>query len=81
MLVKALNDKAELKIQAINANPSTSYWLSDALKAGLKRDPLDVANNAECLAIIFAKRAQEKAAQAMAWLAVQRAASVDLWFR
>jgi hypothetical protein len=37
----------------------------------LKRAPLGVANDAEFLA----KRAQEKAAQAMAWLAVQRAAS------
>jgi hypothetical protein len=32
-----------------------------------------VANDAEFLAIIFAKRAQEQAAQAMAWLAIQRA--------
>jgi hypothetical protein len=41
----------------------------------LKRDPLDVANDAEFLAII-AKRAQEQAAQAMAWLAVQRAQGI-----
>jgi hypothetical protein len=39
----------------------------------MQRDPLDVANDAEFLAVIFAKRAQEQAAQAMAWLAVQRA--------
>ena len=62
------------EIQSIIANPAKSYWLSDALKAGLNRYPLDVANNAEFLAVIFFKRAQEKAAQAMAWLAVQRAA-------
>ena len=64
-------------IQAIIANPATSYWLRDALKAAMQRDPLDVANDAEFLAVIFAKRAQEQAAQAMAWLAVQRAASRD----
>ena len=64
---------SDREIQAVLANPATSCWLSDALKAGLKRDPLDVANDAEHLALIFAKRAQEKAAQAMAWLAVQRA--------
>jgi hypothetical protein len=62
---------SDREIQAVLANPATSCWLSDALKAGLKRAPLGVANDAEFLA----KRAQEKAAQAMAWLAVQRAAS------
>ena len=69
-----MDSDSDREIQAIIANPATSYWLSDALKAGLKRDPLDVANDAEFLAVIFAKRAQEQAAQAMAWLAVQRAA-------
>jgi hypothetical protein len=49
--------------------------LRDALKTAMQRDPLDVAGNAEYLAMIFAKRAQEKAAEVMAWLAVQRAAS------
>jgi hypothetical protein len=68
-----MDSDSDREIQAIIANPSISYWLSEALKAGLKRDPLDVANDAEFLAIIFAKSAQEKALQAMAWLAVQRA--------
>ena len=45
-----------------------------ALKTALHRDPVDVANDAETLAIIFAKRAAEQTAQAMALLAVQRAA-------
>ena len=64
---------SDREIQAIIANPATSYWLSDVLKSGLKRDPLDVANDAEYLAIIFAKRAQKKSAQDMTQLAVQRA--------
>jgi hypothetical protein len=34
-----------------------------------------VANDAEHLAMIFAKRTREKATQAIAWVAVQRAAS------
>ena len=62
------------EIQAVMQDPCTSYWLRDAIKTSMNRDPLDVANEAEHLAALFAKRAQEKAAQAMAWLAVQRAA-------
>ena len=54
-----MDSDSDREIQAIIAKPATSYWLSDALKAGLKRDPLDVANADELLAIIFAKRAQE----------------------
>ena len=66
---------SDQEIQAIIQDPSTSYWLRDALKTAMERDPLDVASGAEYLAMPFAKRAQEKAAEAMAWLAVQRAAS------
>ena len=61
-------------IEAILNDPSTSHWLRDALKTAMHRDPVDVANDAETLAIIFAKRAAEQTAQAMALLAVQRAA-------
>ena len=62
-------------IQAIIANPATSYWLSDALKAALKRDPIDAAHDAEQLASLLTQRAQEQTANAVAWLVVQRAAS------
>lgn len=65
---------SDQEIQAVIQDPSTSYWLRDALKTAMQRDPLDVASDAEYLAMLFAKRAQEKAAEAMAWLAVQRAA-------
>lgn len=65
---------SDQEIQAIIQDPSTSYWLRNAIQASLHRDPLDVANDAEHLAMIFAKRAREKAAQAIAWVAVQRAA-------
>ena len=36
-------------IHAIIRNPATSYWLSDALRAALKRDPIDAAHDAEQL--------------------------------
>jgi hypothetical protein len=62
-------------IHAIIGNPSTSYWLSDALKAALKRDPIDAAHDAEQLASLLTQRAQEQTANAVAWLAVQRAAT------
>jgi hypothetical protein len=62
-------------IQAIIANPATSYWLSDALKAALKRDTIDAAHDAEQLANLLTQRAQEQTANALAWLAVQRAAT------
>lgn len=63
------------EIQAVIQDPSTNYWQRDALKTAMQRDPLDVDSDAEYLAMLFAKRAQEKAAEAMTWLAVQRAAS------
>ena len=31
------------------ADPSTSYWLCDALKSAMKRDPVDAINDAEAL--------------------------------
>jgi hypothetical protein len=62
-------------IHAVIGNPSTSYWLSDALIAALNRDPIDAAHNAEQLANLLTQRAQEQTANALAWLAVQRAAT------
>jgi hypothetical protein len=61
------------EIQAVIQDPNTSYWLRDALKTAVQFDPLDVGSDAEYLAMLFAKLAQEKAAEAMAWLEVQRA--------
>ena len=61
-------------IHAIIGNPSTSYWPSDALKAALKRDPIDTAHDAEQLTSLLTQRAQEQTANALPWMAVQRAA-------
>ena len=44
-------------IHATIRNPATSYWLSDALKAALKRDPVDAAYDAEQLASLLTQRA------------------------
>ena len=68
-----LSISRDQEIQAVIQDLSTSYWLRDALKTAMQRGPLDVANDAEYLAMLFAKRVQKKAAEAMAWLAVQRA--------
>lgn len=38
-------------------DPATSYWLRDALRASLNRDPVDAANDAACLAGLLAARA------------------------
>ena len=64
---------SDAEIKALLSNPSTSWWLRDTLKTALIRNPTDTANDAEILALILSKRAQELAAQEMAWLAVQKA--------
>ncbi len=37
------------KILAALADPSTTYWLRDALKSSLTRDPVDALRDAEAL--------------------------------
>jgi len=37
------------KILQVLADPSTSYWLRDALKTALSRDPVDALRDAEML--------------------------------
>jgi hypothetical protein len=46
----------EADLQQVVNNPSTSFWLRDAIFALSKRDPVDAANDAEFLAQIFAKK-------------------------
>jgi hypothetical protein len=48
---------ADDDLKRLLADPSISYWLRDALKAALERDPVDAANDAGLLAIILDKRA------------------------
>lgn len=45
-------------INDVLSNPGTSYWLKDALKGALLRDPVDSANDAELLAALLSQRAE-----------------------
>ena len=44
-------------IETLLADPSTSRWLRNGLRAALDRDPVDVANDAEILARVLALQA------------------------
>ena len=44
------------KILATLANPATTYWLRDALKSALSRDPVDALRDAEELAALLQDR-------------------------
>ena len=50
---------AQQRIDRVLADPSTSFWMRECLKAALKRDPVDAANDAEVLARLLADRAEE----------------------
>lgn len=39
--------------QDVLADPAASYWLKDAIRALLERDPVDAACDAEVLAMLF----------------------------
>jgi hypothetical protein len=38
-------------------DPAASYWLKQAVHAGLRRDPVDVASDAQILSDVFSARA------------------------
>ncbi|HEP8974316.1 TPA: hypothetical protein VDU83_006745 [Pseudomonas aeruginosa] len=44
-------------VDGILAAPDTSFWLKDALRAALSRDPVDAAKDAELLATVLNSRA------------------------
>lgn len=44
------------KILAVLADPSTTYWLRDALKSALPRDPVDALRDAEALVDLLRDR-------------------------
>ena len=54
------------EIAAVLSEPSTSYWLRDALRAAMVRDPVDAANDAEVLARLLDERAYQCAGMARA---------------
>ena len=47
------------QINAILGDPSASFWVKDAIKTLLGRDPVDAANDAEVLSMVFQARADE----------------------
>lgn len=48
-----------MTIEQILKSPCTSYWLQDALKFALLRDPVDAAHDARLLAELLERRAEE----------------------
>ncbi len=46
-------------IAGVLADPAASFWLKDALRSALKRDPVDSANDAEVLAKLLDERCRE----------------------
>lgn len=44
-------------VDQVLSDPSTSYWLRDALRAAMVRDPVDAANDAQVLARLLDARA------------------------
>jgi hypothetical protein len=48
-----------LKIEQIVDDPAASFWLKNALRAALIRDPVDAANDAEVLAQVLDQRCRK----------------------
>ena len=53
-------------VDQVLSEPSTSYWLRDALRSALVRDPVDAANDAVVLARLLDERAYQSAGMARA---------------
>ena len=43
-------------IEKILADPAASFWLKNALRSALRRDPVDAANDADVLARLLESR-------------------------
>lgn len=44
-------------VDQVLSDPGTSYWLRDALRAAMVRDPVDASNDAQVLARLLEDRA------------------------
>ncbi len=49
----------QLELEQVLADPAASFWLKEALRSALDRDPVDEANDAEVLAQLLDRRCQE----------------------
>jgi hypothetical protein len=47
------------EIAKVLQDPAASFWLKDALRSALARDPVDAANDAEILCRLLARRCDE----------------------
>lgn len=45
------------EIEAVLEDPAASFWLKDALRSALLRDPVDAANDSEVLARLLDRSA------------------------
>ena len=50
-------DRPAPTAEQLLADPSASDWLRQAVQTGLRRDPVDVAGDAQVLATVFSDRA------------------------
>lgn len=48
-----------LEIAQVLADPAASFWLKNALRSALARDPVDAANDAEALFRLLDERCQQ----------------------
>ena len=56
--MSATPSNARLDIAEVLADPAASFWLKDALRSALLRDPVDAANDAEILAQLLDQRCE-----------------------
>ena len=60
----ARNEQPELpSVEELLKDPSTSFWLRNALTSALLRDPVDAANDAEILARVLDHQCRQILAQ------------------
>src|SRR5438067_2442825 len=56
---KEIEGDAELpQIDEVLRDPAASFWLKDALRSALERDPVDAANDARVLARLLNRRSR-----------------------
>lgn len=59
-IYQQIDEDPELpRIEEVFRDPSASFWLKDALRSALARDPVDSANDAEVLARLLDRRCRQ----------------------
>lgn len=53
------NGVPKLTIEGVLADPAASFWLKDALRSALERDPVDAANDTAVLASLLDERCRK----------------------